>query len=193
MPLRVIAGSARGVQLRTPRGDATRPSSARLRESLFGILEAADADLSSVLDLYAGSGALGIEALSRGEGRCLFVESSRRVCRVLRDNLQRAGVGDRGSVVAARVERWRPPEGERFTLVLADPPYGDGAAWRAIERVIEGAMAPDALIAVEHAARNPAPAVLGGCPVWRRRRQGDGAIAAYRCPTAGAVREGRSA
>ncbi len=181
MPLRVIAGSARGVQLQTPRGSATRPTSARLRESLFGMLEAADADLSSVLDLYAGSGALGIEALSRGAERCLFVESNRRVCRLLRDNLARAGVGDRGEVVTGRVGRWRPPEGELFTLVLADPPYGDGGAWQAIERAIEGAVAPDALIAVEHAARGHAPAALCGCAVWRRRRQGDGAIAAYRC------------
>ena len=182
MPLRVIAGSARGVQLQTPRGAATRPTSARLRESLFGMLEAAGADLSSVLDLYAGSGALGIEALSRGAGRCLFIESDRRVCRVLRDNLERAGMGDRGEVVTGRVGRWRPPAGELFTLVLADPPYDDGAAWRAIEHAIEGAIAPDALIAVEHSARSHAPAALGGCAVWRRRRQGDGAIAAYRCP-----------
>ena len=163
MPLRVIAGSARGVQLQTPRGSATRPTSARLRESLFGMLEAADADLSSVLDLYAGSGALGIEALSRGAGRCLFVESDRRVCRVLRDNLERAGMGDRGEVITGRVGRWRPPEGALFTLVLADPPYDDGAAWRAIEQAIEGAVAPDALIAVEHSARSHAPAALGGC------------------------------
>ena len=181
MPLRVIAGSARGVRLQTPSGNATRPTSARLRESLFGMLEAAEADLSAVLDLYAGSGALGIEALSRGAGRCIFVESSRRVCRVVRENLERAGMSDRGAVIAGRVGRWRPPEGERFTLVLADPPYGDGDAWRAIERAIEGAIAPGALIAVEHAARSQAPAMLGGCAVWRRRRQGDGAIAAYRC------------
>ncbi len=181
MPLRVIAGSARGVRLQTPRGSATRPTSARLRESLFGMLEAADADLSAVLDLYAGSGALGIEALSRGAGRCVFVESSRRVSRVLRDNLDRAGMSDRGKVVSGRVGRWRPDEDERFTLVLADPPYDDGDSWRAIERAIEGAVAPGALIAVEHAARSQAPATLGGCAVWRRRRQGDGAIAAYRC------------
>ena len=181
MPLRVIAGSARGVRLQTPSGSATRPTSARLRESLFGMLEAADADLSSVLDLYAGSGALGIEALSRGAGRCVFVESNRRVCRVLRDNLERAGMSDRSAVVSGRVGRWRPHEDERFTLVLADPPYGDGDSWRAIERAIEGAIAPGALIAVEHAARSQAPATLGGCAVWRRRRQGDGAIAAYRC------------
>ena len=141
-----------------------------------------DADLSSVLDLYAGSGALGIEALSRGAERCLFVESNRRVCRLLRDNLARAGRGrSRGGRDRPRWPLAAPPEGELFTLVLADPPYGDGGAWQAIERAIEGAVAPDALIAVEHAARGHAPAALCGCAVWRRRRQGDGAIAAYRC------------
>ena len=187
MPLRVIAGSARGVPLRLPRGSAVRPTSARLRESLFAMIEAADADLGSVIDLYAGSGALGIEALSRGAGRCLFVESSRRVCGVLGENLRRARVADRGAVVARRVGGWRPPEGTAFTLVLADPPYGDAGSWRAIERTIGGALAPGALIAVEHAARSRPPRELGGCAVWRRRRQGDGAIAAYRRSAAGAA------
>ena len=185
MPLRVIAGSARGALLRTPRGGVTRPTSARLRESLFAMLEAADADLSSVLDLYAGSGALGIEALSRGDGRCLFVDSSRRACRVVRENLGRARVADRGEVVAARIGRWRPPAGRVFSLVLADSPYDDAGAWRAIERTISGALTPDALIAVEHAARNAAPAMLGGCRVWRNRRHGDGAVATYGCAAAG--------
>ena len=180
MPLRVIAGSARGVQLQTPRGSATRPTSARLRESLFGMLEAADADLSSVLDLYAGSGALGIEALSRGAGRCLFVDSSRRACTVVRENLRRAGFAQRGQVVAARVGRWRPAAGRSFSLVLADPPYADAAAWADIDRSIGGALAANAVIAVEHAARAEAPLALAGCARWRDRRHGDGAVAAYR-------------
>lgn len=179
MTLRVNAGSARGVQLRTPSGAGTRPTSARLRESLFAMLESANADFDSVLDLYAGSGALGIEALSRGAEHCLFVESNYRACRVIRDNLGRAGVSDRGEVVTARIGHWRPPEGVIFTLVLADPPYDDIGSWEAIERAIDGALAPTVLIAVEHSARNEAPVTLGGCPVWRQRRQGDGAVAAY--------------
>jgi 16S rRNA (guanine966-N2)-methyltransferase len=179
MPLRVNAGSARGVQLRTPPGAVTRPTSARLRESLFAMLEAADADFDSVLDLYAGSGALGIEALSRGAAHCLFVESNYRACRVIRDNLGRAGVSERGEVMTARIGHWRPSEGAIFTLVLADPPYDDIGSWLAIERAIDGALAPTVLIAVEHAARNEAPVSLGGCPIWRQRRQGDGAVAAY--------------
>ena len=181
MPMRVIAGSARSVPLRMPPGRSTRPTSARLRESLFGMLEAADTDLSEVLDLYAGSGALGIEALSRGAGRCLFVDSSRRACDVVRDNLGRTGLAGRGEVVTARVERWRSAEGRIFSLVLADPPYDDADAWEAIEGAIAGSLTADAVIAVEHAARAEAPPALAGCRRWRSRRQGDGVVAAYRC------------
>ena len=181
MPLRVIAGSARGLELRAPRGSETRPTSARLRESLFGMIEAADVDLTNVLDLYAGSGALGIEALSRGAERCVFVDSSRRACDAVRENLERTGFEERGEVVSARVGRWRPTEGARFTFVLADPPYHDAAAWAAIEHSIAGALELDATIAVEHSARSDAPPSLAGCAHWRTRRHGDGAVATYRC------------
>jgi 16S rRNA (guanine966-N2)-methyltransferase len=179
--LRVIGGSARGVVLRLPAGRATRPTSARLRESLFGMLEAAGTDFESVVDLYAGSGALGIEALSRGAGRCLFVDSNRRACNIVRENLRRAGFAQRGEVVAARVGRWRPPAGRGFSLVLADPPYDDAAAWTDIDRSIASALEAGAVIAVEHAARTDAPPSLAGCARWRERRHGDGAVAAYRC------------
>ena len=180
MPLRVIGGSARGTVLRAPPGSETRPTSARLRESLFGMLEAADTPLDSVVDLYAGSGALGIEALSRGAERCVFVESSRQACRVVRENLDRARFADRAEVATARVGRWRPGDGVLFSLVLADPPYDDAAAWTDIDRAIANALGEDAVIAVEHSARTDAPASLAGRPRWRERRQGDGAIAIYR-------------
>lgn len=180
MPLRIIAGSARGVLLRSPAGRQIRPTSARLRESLFSMLDAAETDLASVVDLYAGSGALGIEALSRGAGSCLFVDSSSNACNIVRENLQRAGFAERGQVVAARVGRWRPAAGRSFSLVLADPPYDDASAWADIDHSIGGALAADAVIAVEHAARTDAPLELAGCTRWRDRRQGDGAVAAYR-------------
>lgn len=176
--MRVIAGSARGIELKHPRGE-TRPTSQRLRESLFGILEAADIDWSSVVDLYAGSGALGIEALSRGAGHCTFVESNRRACSVIRDNLRLTGFEDASSIVARPVERWRAGP-EPVTLVLADPPYDDGAAWRSIEEAIDATLAERATIVVEHAARVTAPDTLAGRPLWRDRRQGDGAVAIYR-------------
>lgn len=183
--VRVIAGSARGIELRQPRGRATRPTSGRLREALFGMLEAADADFAEVVDLYAGTGALGIEALSRGDGRCTFVESDARAAAILRENLERAGLADRGSAVTASVGRWRPPPDASLTLVLADPPYADTSAWGSISATVGGALAPHALIVVEHSARIPAPEALLGWPLWRDRRQGDGAVALYRRPSGG--------
>lgn len=166
--------------LTQPRGTATRPTTARLREALFGMLEAQDTDFTEALDLYAGTGALGIEALSRGEGRCTFVESDQRAIAAIRENLRRTGMVDRGIVVVAAVGRWRPPAEVRYTLVVADPPYDDAAAWEDLARAVSGALAADACIAVEHAARAAAPDTLAGLPRWRDRRHGDGMVAIYR-------------
>jgi len=178
--MRVIAGEARGVPLRGPRGADTRPTAARLREALFSMLEAAGADFDRVLDLYAGSGALGIEALSRGDGEATFVESDPRAVEAIRENLERTHLQDRAHVALARVERWRPPPGTRYTLVVADPPYHDATAWETIDTVVRDALAPDAVVVVEHEARTMPPDVLAGLPLWRTRRQGAGSVAVYR-------------
>jgi 16S rRNA (guanine966-N2)-methyltransferase len=178
--VRVIGGSARGVVLKQPRGRGTRPTAGRLREALFSMLEAAGADFSEVLDLYAGTGALGIEALSRGDGRCTFVEADARVTALLRENMERAGLREHGTAITAQVGRWHPPADAAYTLVMADPPYDDAAAWDAIGETIREALAPHAFVAIEHAARIAAPDDLGGLPRWRDRRQGDGAVAIYR-------------
>jgi 16S rRNA (guanine966-N2)-methyltransferase len=186
--MRVIAGTARGIELKRPRSTGTRPTAGRLRESLFAMLESAGADFSRVLDLYAGSGALGIEALSRGQGTAVFVESERRVAALIGDNLERTRLAEQGMVVVARVARWRPSAGETFTLVLADPPYDLDEAWGEIEHAVTGALAPHATIAVEHAARREPPAELAGLPLWRDRRQGAGAAAIYRPEEADTLR-----
>ena len=141
------------------------------------MLEAADVAFDEVLDLYAGSGALGIEALSRGDGRATFV--------VIRENLGRVGFTDRATVVAGKVGRWTPPEDARYTLVLADPPYergtyDGGGAWGAIETTVRGSLAEDAAVVVEHDARQSPPPALAGLSLWRDRRHGAGAVAIYR-------------
>lgn len=156
-----------------------------MREALFSMLDAARIDLSDVLDLYAGSGALGIEALSRGDGHATFVESDRRAAEVIRENLRRVRFEDRGTVIVAKVGRWAPPEGARFTLVLADPPYergtyDGGGAWGAIETTVRGSLAEDAAVVVEHDARQVPPTDLAGLALWRDRRHGAGAVAIYR-------------
>ncbi|MDA1010073.1 MAG: RsmD family RNA methyltransferase [Chloroflexi bacterium] len=139
----MIGGSARGVELRAPKGGGTRPTTGRLREALFSMLESAEASFDEVLDLYAGSGALGIEALSRGGGRATFVEADRRATALIRENLTRVRLSDRATVVTGRVGRWRPPSGARYTLVLADPPYeaasGAAATGAAVPAAYHGA------------------------------------------------------
>lgn len=178
--LRIVAGSARGLTLLQPTGRGTRPTSGRLREALFSMLEAAEVDFSDVLDLYAGTGALGIEALSRGDGRATFVESDARTCALIRENLDRCKLGERGSVVPAQVGRWRPPAGQTYTLIVADPPYDDAAAWDAVADTVRGSLADDAVVAIEHSARLPAPETFEGIPRWRDRRHGDGVVAIFR-------------
>ena len=108
MPLRVIAGAARGRELKQPRG-STRPTAARLREALFSMLDAGGMLRSPAIDLYAGSGALGIEALSRGVERCTFVEADRRACAIVAENVDRVALEnywDRtGTVPLARADQ----------------------------------------------------------------------------------------
>lgn len=178
MALRVTAGTARGRELTQPRG-VTRPTSARLREALFSMLDAGGMLRSPALDLYAGSGALGIEALSRGIESCTFVELNRRTCNIISDNLERVDL-EGGTVVRGAVGRWRPPPGEQYALVLADPPYDDAAPWAAIEASVAEALMSDASIAVEHRARTTPPDQLAGRQLWRDRKHGDSAVAIYR-------------
>ena len=176
--LRVIAGSARGRELQHPRG-VTRPTSARLREALFSMLDAAALLRSPAIDLYAGSGALGIEALSRGVQHCTFIEANGASRKVIAGNLERAAVTG-GKVIYGHVGRWRPTEGEAYALVLADPPYDDLASWTAIETSIVGALTADATIAIEHRARLQPPEEVAGRKLWRNRKHGDGSVAIYR-------------
>ena len=174
-----------GIELRWPKTGATRPTTGKMREALFSMLEAAGFSFDEVLDLYAGSGALGIEALSRGDGRATFVESDRRAIGVIRENLAKVGFTDRATVVTSKVGRWAPPADVRYTLVLADPPYDrgtydGGGAWGAIETTVRGSLAEDAAVVVEHDARQSPPPVLAGLRLWRDRRHGAGAVAIYR-------------
>jgi 16S rRNA (guanine966-N2)-methyltransferase len=157
---RIIAGEAGGRRLAAPAGRTTRPTSDRAREGLFAAVLSMLGTLngSRVLDLYAGSGAVGLEALSRGAAHVLLVESDARAAAVIKANI--AAVGLAGSTVATdRAERLltRPPAGaDRYDLVFADPPYAVTAA--AVSRVLtllaDGWLAQDALVVVERATRS---------------------------------------
>lgn len=179
--MRVVAGALGGRRLVAPAGDATRPTTDRVRESLFSILDGRGAIVGArVLDLYAGTGALGIEALSRGAEHATFVESARPALAALRENLRSLALGERASVIAERTEKWAArlaPGAPRFELVLADPPWVDVARARDALAAIaaSGALAPDALVVLEHAARDAALAIAG-LEEEDTRRWGDTAV-----------------
>lgn len=163
---------------------ATRPTPDRVREALFSILGSVEG--ARVLDLYAGTGALGIEALSRGASQATFVENARPALDALRENLAKLGLAGSATVLAMRVEqaarRMGASGSDRFDLVFADPPYEmvrDGSAPRAIASVIEaGLLAEAAWVVLEHGALDEAPE-LPGLALQESRRYGDTALSLY--------------
>jgi 16S rRNA (guanine966-N2)-methyltransferase len=176
---RIISGTAGGRRIQTPPGSATRPTSDRVREALFSRLEHRDLlEGANVLDLYAGSGALGLEAASRGAAIVLLVESHKNAAKVIRANI--AALGLRGArLVADTVERALtagPPGGIRMDLVLLDPPYdvGEGALGDVLRALVEhGWLAPDAFVVVERSSRSPQPTWPDGLELSGEKRYGE--------------------
>jgi 16S rRNA (guanine(966)-N(2))-methyltransferase RsmD len=178
--MRVIAGTARGVPLRAPRDRATRPVTDRVKETLFGILGERVPD-ARVLDLYAGSGALGIEALSRGAQSVVFVEHDRAAVACIRENLAAIGASERARVLPVRVSAAFSALGdEPFELVFCDPPWDDlEAAVGALEKLAASRhVAGAARLVLEHSARDSNPDVSGLVAV-DRRRWGDTAVSFF--------------
>jgi 16S rRNA (guanine966-N2)-methyltransferase len=152
--VRIIAGDRRGAKITAPKGDTTRPTGDRVREAAYNLI--GPVEDAAVLDLFAGSGAMGLEALSRGARRCVFVESDRAACVVIRANLERlrltgALVLQKDAFQALREERGA---GRAYDLVLVDPPYG---AWPDLEprlaETLPAALTPDGLLVVETPAK----------------------------------------
>ncbi len=135
--MRIIAGEWKRRQLKAPAGDATRPTADRTRETLFSMLASRLGSFEglSVADLFAGSGALGLEALSRGAANCLFVEQDAAAVRCLRDNIAAFRAQQRCEVIAGSVMSLPPAKAPR-DLILLDPPYGTGAGAVAIDRLV---------------------------------------------------------
>jgi 16S rRNA (guanine966-N2)-methyltransferase len=180
--MRVIAGRLGGRRLKAPSGRATRPTSDRVREALFAML--GELQGASVLDLFAGTGALGIEALSRGAARAVFVESDAGAVRALTENLAVLGLGLReaevrrgGAVGALRSAREHE---ETYDLVFIDPPYRQAHDWGPeLSAVLPSLLRPAARVVVESDRRTPLEL---GVEVERERRYGDTTIRIHRHP-----------
>ncbi len=175
--MRIVAGAAKGRRLTAPPGDEVRPTADRVKEALFSSLQTVVPG-ARVLDLYAGSGSLGLEALSRGASSATFVERDRRSLEHLHRNIEVVDLPGT-VVVAAAVDRAlrEPIEGEPFDLVLADPPYRTPKAEVAalLEHLVAH-LAPDATVVLERSIRDGAPAWPAGFDRGDARRYGDTAL-----------------
>lgn len=185
--MRIVGGTARGRRLLgPPKGLHLRPTSDKVREAIFDVLAAAKPGGlgASAIDLFAGTGALGIEALSRGAGHVVFVESASAAARILDENLRRAGYQDRATVRvedAERAPRKLRAAGEGpFDIAFLDAPYGSPAGSRAAARLVsEGLIAPEGIVVLESGARDPL-ADPPGLETFRRKRYGDTSVAFLR-------------
>ena len=170
--MRIIAGEWRGRTIAAPEGRDTRPTSDRAREGLFSMLQSRVGSFEGlqVADLFAGTGALGLEALSRGAGHCTFVESDRSAVAALQRNIAALGAGPRADLRAQAVE-YAPPPAAPCDIVFLDPPYRAGLAASALHRVSDPAwIAPGGLLSLEtERERSPPP---DGFQVEAERRFG---------------------
>ena len=176
--MRIIAGTNKGRTLKAPKWDGLRPTSDKLRETLFNII-APHLDGARVLDVFAGTGAIALEALSRGAAAATCIEHDRRAALLIEDNRERCGETERCVIIRDAVERAlsRPVAGGPFDIVVLDPPYEYAAIARAV-RDAATQRATGGLLVLEHASRlaPPAPA---GLVVARTVKSGDSALTFY--------------
>lgn len=178
--MRIVGGEARGRRLKAPEGQGTRPTADRVRETLFNILGQRLHGVDAVLDLYAGSGALSLEALSRGASRALMVEKDRRAADVCRENAESLGYGGRVEIVRGdAVGSLGRLRGRRFHLVFLDPPYVDSPD-PALEILGQGeSLSDDATVVLEHDKRISPQERYGVLVRTDSRRFGDTVVSFY--------------
>jgi len=181
--VRIVAGEFKGRQLKSPTWEGLRPTSDRLRETLFNILGGGVRG-ARVLDGYAGTGAIGMEALSRGAAHVTFVERDRRAIELIGANLaQLTGAASNADATKPRPDviirtGFAALAGMSFDVIVLDPPYAPGAAEEALDTAA-GLLAPDGRLVVEHAVRHAPPAGRGPLRLQRTVKAGDSALSFY--------------
>ena len=168
--MRVITGTARGVRLTTPDGMDTRPTTDKVKEAIFSAIQF-ELDGARFLDLFAGSGQMGIEALSRGAKNCVFIDSSRVAVRTIQENLQRTKLADRATVLCTDAARYLATGTEKFDLIFLDPPYHQGIPQRLFSQ-LKPVLAPGGTVIIETASDETPPEELPFLRFYRQYRYG---------------------
>ncbi|MCL2706877.1 MAG: 16S rRNA (guanine(966)-N(2))-methyltransferase RsmD [Dehalococcoidia bacterium] len=181
MSMRIIAGSAKGVPIKVSKGTPTRPATELVRGAIFSILTSSANDWSRVLDLFSGSGSLGIEALSRGAGSVDFVDQEPRCCAIIKENLEKTKLICQSKVYCIPVRRAIASLKGSYNIVLMDPPYKDTAIGTTIEQLAESSLVnTDTTVVITHSTRFKLEPHYGTLKMKREYRHGDSTIAIYK-------------
>jgi len=178
--MRIIAGKAKGHQLKVAKGNITRPATDLVRGVIFSILETTTSDWSQVLDLFAGSGALGIEALSRGAGWVDFVERAPRCCDIIRQNLEKTRLAAQAHVYCCSVAKAISFLDKEYGIILMDPPYSDLSIGNVVAQLATSKLVgTNSVVVVTHSPHLPLDSTYAPLNLIKERRHGDSCIAIY--------------
>jgi 16S rRNA (guanine966-N2)-methyltransferase len=179
--MRIITGIAKGQRLKSPRSSATRPTTALVRGALFSTLYSVAGDWARVLDLYAGTGALGIEALSRGADWVDFVEKAPKCCAIIKENLERTGFASQAKVYCCSVSKALAILSGEYDIVLVDAPYSEPSLLGTLEHLFSSHLiGAGSTVVVQHSCRQPLPPELEQLHLIRDRHYGDTCLSIYK-------------
>jgi len=178
--MRVIAGKAKGCRLKVPKGTTVRPATDLVRGAIFSILETTTSEWWRVLDLFAGSGALGIEALSRNAGWVDFVEREPRCCDIIRQNLEKTKLASQAHIYCCSVEKAISFLDKEYSIILMDPPYSNSSIGNLIAQLATSKLVGiNTLVVVTHSFHHPLDSTYATLNLIKERRHGDSCIAIY--------------
>jgi len=179
--MRVIAGAAKGHPLKFPKGTKTRPATDLVRGAIFSMLENMPGEWTQVLDLFSGSGALGIEALSRGAGWVDFVESEPRCCGIIKENLEKTKLADRAHIYCRDAFRSVSFLDKEYNIILMDPPYSNPSIGNLITQLANSKLVGmNTTVVVTHSPRRPLDTAYDTLDLVKEHRHGDSCISIYK-------------
>jgi len=178
--MRIIAGKAKGHRLKVPKGTTTRPATDLVRGAIFSILENIATDWTEVLDLFSGSGALGIEALSRGAGWVDFVERKPRCCDIIRENLEKAKLAEQAHIYCCSVVKAFSFLDKEYNIILIDPPYADSSIDNILEQIASSKLVgKETTLVVTHFPHRTLNDNYASLKMIKEHRHGDSCICVY--------------